>query len=89
MSTALASSTTGAVNVQLTGAAAGNYVFIDSSNTDNEVTLGKGVATQTIDIGPALDVDGAAGGLVASGSAIVANFDRLGVQVTLSGQNAA
>ncbi len=88
-STALDSPTTGLINVQLTGAEAGTYVFEDSSNSDNQITLGNGVVTQTIDIGPALDVDGAAGGVVASGSAIVANFDRLGVQLTLSGQKNA
>ncbi|HAA78398.1 TPA: flagellin [Candidatus Latescibacteria bacterium] len=87
-STALASDTTGIVDVSITGAEAGNYVFIDSDNSDNQITLGNGVATQTIDIGPALDTDGAAGGVVATGSAIVANFDRLGIQLTLSGQRA-
>ncbi|MBS11734.1 MAG: flagellin [Gemmatimonadetes bacterium] len=87
-STALASDTTGIVDVSITGAEAGNYVFIDSDNSDNQITLGNGVATQTIDIGPALDTDDAAGGVVATGSAIVANFDRLGIQLTLSGQRA-
>jgi flagellin len=84
-STALASGTTGIVDVSITGADSGNYVFIDSVNNDNEITLGNGVATQTIDIGPALDTDGATGGVVATGSAIIANFDRLGIQLTLSG----
>ena len=87
-STALASGTTGIVDVSITGADAGNYVFIDDVNNDNQITLGNGVATQTIDIGPALDADGAAAGVVATGSAIVANFDRLGLQLTLSGQRA-
>lgn len=85
-STALASATTGIIDVSITGAESGNYVFIDSASDDNQITLGNGVATQTIDIGPALDTDGAAGGVVATGSAIVANFDRLGIQLTLSGQ---
>jgi flagellin len=85
-STALASATTGIIDVSITGADSGNYVFIDSVTDDNQITLGNGVATQTIDIGPALDTDGAAGGIVATGSAIVANFDRLGIQLTLSGQ---
>ena len=87
-SSALASATTGVIDVSITGADAGNYVFIDNVATDNQITLGNGVATQTIDIGSALDTDSAAGGLgvVATGSAIVANFDRLGVQLTLSGQ---
>jgi flagellin len=85
-STALASATTGIVDVSITGADSGNYVFIDTSNSDNQITLGNGVVTQTIDIGPALDTDGAAGGIVATGSSIIANFDRLGIQLTLSGQ---
>ena len=89
VSTALASTTTGVVNVQLTGAASGTYRFIDDSNTDRQITLGNGVATQTIDIGPALDADGAAAGVVATGSTIAANFDRLGVQLTLTGQKPA
>ncbi len=89
VSTALASSITGVIAVSLSSAAAGNYTFIDTDPTDNEITLGNGVATQTIDIGPALDTDAAAGGVVASGSSIVANFDRLGVTLTLSGNKAA
>lgn len=86
-STALASTTTGVVNVQMSGAAAGTYVFVDAA-ADREITLGNGVATQTIDIGPALDAD-TAGAVVATGSSIVANFDRLGIQLTLSGQKVA
>ena len=87
VSTSLASTTTGVTNVQNSGAAAGTYLFADTAG-DNQITLGNGVATQTIDIGPALDADGV-GGVVATGSAIVANFDRLGIQLTLSGQKAA
>jgi len=87
-STALASGTTGVANVQLSGVRAGSYVFVDSGTNDNQITLGNGVATQTVDLGPSLDLD-AAGGVVATGSAIVANFDRLGIQLTLSGQKPA
>jgi flagellin len=83
-STALQSTTTGVVDVKVTGADAGNYIFIDTDPTDNQITLGNGVATQTIDIGPALDNDGV-GGVVATGSSIIANFDSLGVLITLSG----
>ena len=89
VSTALASGTTGVANVQLSGAAAGTYVFIDSGS-DNQLTLGNGMTTQTINMGPALDFDGAASpGVVATGSTVVANFDRLGISLTLSGQKAA
>ncbi|HCR19378.1 MAG TPA: flagellin [Candidatus Latescibacteria bacterium] len=82
-SDALASATTGAVAVQISGAAAGTYTFTD--DVANEITLGNGIATQTIDIGAALDLDDV-GGVVATGSSIVANFDRLGIQLTLTGQ---
>lgn len=84
VSTALASPTTGVVGTAISGATAGTYLFADAAG-DREITLGNGVATQTIDIGSALDVDDA-GGVVATGSSIIANFDRLGVQLTLSGQ---
>ena len=86
VSTALASATTGVIDVQITGAASGTYTFIDTDNTDNQITLGNGITTQTIDIGPYLDTDDSAGAIVATGSSIIANFDRLGVQLTLSGQ---
>ncbi len=89
VSTALASVTTGVIDASITGASAGTYVFIDADNTDSQITLGNGVATQTIDIGPALDTDAATGGVVATGSSIVANFDRLGIQLTLTGQRNA
>jgi len=68
-------------NLTISGAAAGTYTFIDAAG-DSEITLGNGVATQTISIGTILD-----GSAVATGSQVVANFDRLGVQVTLSGPN--
>ncbi len=87
-STALASATTGIVDATLSGAIAGTYTFIDNSSTDNEITLGNGITTQTIDLGTSLDND-ALGGVVATGSSIVANFDRLGIQLTLSGQRNA
>jgi len=88
-STALASATMGVANVQVSGAQSGNYVFIDSGTNDNQITLGNGVATQTIDIGSALDIDGAGSGVVATSSAIVANYDRLGIRLTLWGQKVA
>jgi flagellin len=89
VSTSLASATTGVVNVQISGASAAGYSFIDT-NSDNQITLGNGVATQTIDIGTALDSDGAASaGVVATGSSVIANFDRIGVQLTLAGNRPA
>ena len=79
-STALtASNNTGVTGIAVSGAAAGTYVFADSGS-DSEITLGNGTVTQTIRIATMLD-----GTDVATGSQIVANFDRLGVQVTLAG----
>lgn len=87
VSTALASTTTGVVGIQVSGAAAGAYVFQDDVS-ENEITLGNGVVTQTIRTGRALDQD-AAGSVVATGGAAVFSFDRLGIQVSLSGQRNA
>ena len=71
------------------GATAGTYVFTDSSTTDNQVTLAIDLPDgtrleQSIDMGAALDTDNGKN-LVATGTTFVANFDRLGVQVILSG----
>ena len=87
VSTALASQTTGVVGVGIAGATSGTYVFSDAGG-DNEITLGNGVSTQTIRSGGFLNQDGA-GGVVTTGSSVTANFDRLGIQLTLSGQKSA
>ena len=80
-STALtASATNGVTNVKISGASTGTYTFEDASATDSEVTLGNGVVSQTINIGQILD-----GSAVATGTTVVANFDRMGIQVTLAG----
>ena len=50
-------------------------------NTHGEITLGNGTVTQTIDLNTMLDGDD-----VAVETTIVANFDRLGIQVTLAGE---
>jgi len=82
-STALtASTTTGVTDVRISGAGSGTYTFVDSSATDSQITLGNGVVTQTISLGTLLDGD-----MVATGTQVVANFDRLGVQLTLAGPN--
>lgn len=81
-STALTTSnTTGVTDVKISGASTGTYTF-DDSTTDGEVTLGNGNVTQTIRIATLLD-----GADVATGTTVVANFDRLGIQVTLAGAN--
>jgi len=72
------SNTTGVTDVRISGAEAGEYEFVAAE--DGEVTLGNGSVTQTIRLATQLDGDD-----VATGTQIVANFDRLGVQVTLAG----
>ena len=70
---------TGVRFVKLTGASEGTYTFLDGGN-DNEITLGNGTVTQTINLG-SRTVDGQ----IAAGTTQVANFDRLGIEVTLAG----
>jgi len=73
---------TGARYVKLTGAPEGTYTFIDRSD-DNEITLGNGVITQTVNLG-SRTVDGQ----VAEGTTQSVNFDKLGIEVILSGEGA-
>jgi flagellin len=81
-STALtASDTSGVTEINVSGAQTGTYTFEDAG-TDGAITLGNGVVSQTISIGTILDVD-----VIATGTQFVANFDRLGIQVTLAGAN--
>ncbi len=79
-STAIAASnSTGITNVAISGAPAGTFTFVDAVS-DGDLTLGNGSISQTISLGTVLD-----GNVVATGTQIVANFDRLGIQVTLAG----
>jgi flagellin len=78
--TVTASGTSGVIDVKISGASTGTYTFADSGS-DSEITLGNGVVTQTINIGQILDSNLA----VATGTTVVANFDRLGINVTLAG----
>ncbi len=81
-STALTTSNdTGVSSIKISGASTGTYTFGDTAG-DSEITLGNGTVTQTIRIATMLD-----GSDVATGTTTVANFDRLGVQVTLAGAN--
>ena len=73
------SNLTGVNRISLSGAPAGTFTFTDSAG-DNQVTLSNGTLSQTLSMGTILD-----GGSVATGTRIVANFDRLGIQVTLAG----
>jgi flagellin len=77
--TLTASSTSGVTELRISGAQSGTYTFEDAG-ADSQITLGNGVVSQTISMGTILD-----GSSVATGTQIVANFDRLGVQVTLAG----
>lgn len=73
----------GVFRVRVSGAQDGAYTFVDSAG-DHTLTLGNGVVTQTIDLGVVLDGD-----QVATGTVTTANFDRLGVQVELAGDQVA
>ena len=73
---------TGVTGVTLSGSASGTFSFVDALDDDNQITLGNGIVTQTIDIGSVLDNDDI-GGVVATGTTAVANFDRVGVILTL------
>ena len=75
------SNTTGVKDVSLAAADVGTYSFVDT--VSGELTLGNGVVTQTVKTGVLLD-----GSKVKSGTIAVANFDRLGIQVSLSGVGA-
>ncbi len=77
ISTALDSTTTGLTSTQISGAQAGTYTFVDTGS-DNDLTLGNGTVTQTINIGTILDGD-----TVATGTTALANFDRLGIVLNL------
>ena len=88
LSTALAGFA-GATEVGVSGAVPGTYVFTDTSSQDNQITLSVTLddgttLSQSIDVGSALDRDNGQN-LVATGTTFLANFDRLGVQVTLVG----
>ena len=73
------SNLTGVNRISLSGAPAGTFTFTDSAG-DNQVTLSNGTLSQTLSMGTILD-----GGSVATGTQVVANFDRVGIQVTLAG----
>ena len=84
LSTAVtASNTSGVKGVLLSSADAGTYTFEDTAG-DSQLTLGNGTVTQTINVAMKLD-----SGSVATGATVVANFDRLGIQVSLAGSGAS
>jgi flagellin len=73
----------GIFHIKVSGAQDGTYTFVDGGG-DHTLTLSNGVVTQTIDLGVVLDGD-----RVAAGTVTMANFDRLGVQVELAGDQVA
>ena len=77
-----ASNDTGVTDARLSGAQTGTYTFEEDGDEEGYVTLGNGVVTQTISLNTLLD-----GTKVATGTQIVANFDRLGVELTLAGED--
>ncbi len=82
LSTALdANGDTGVRRVNVSGTDSGTYTFVDTGN-DNEITLGNGTVTQTVSLGSILDGD-----QVADGTTVVVNFDSLGVEMVLAGND--
>ncbi len=83
LSTAIANRTdTGLEYADISGAAAGVYTFTDDP-TDGTLTLGNGVVTQSVALGPWVD-----DGTLAAGTTHVVNFDSLGISVELAGRGA-
>jgi len=70
---------TGVQRVALSSADSGTYTFLDDSG-DAALTLGNGVTTQTVHLGTLLNR-----GEVTDGTAVMVNFDQLGVEVYLAG----
>ena len=84
LSTALVDTAdTGVARVFVSGSPGGTYTFLDTAG-DGLITLGNGVVSQTISMTTQLDT----GLNVATGTTAIANFDRLGIQVTLAGDGA-
>lgn len=80
-STALASaSETGITDILVSDATTGVYTFVDSPD-DGLLTLGDGVHTQSVEIHRGLDENGE----MPDGEFQKIRFDRLGVEVTLTG----
>ena len=81
----------GVREIGISGALPGTYEFSDEDTDDGQITLSVTLPDgtelkQSIDMGTSLDRDNDQN-VVATGTTWVANFDRLGVQVTLIGPN--
>ena len=93
ISTALAGFS-GVSEIGISGAVPGTYVFADTNQDDNQITLSIDRADgtrveQSIDMGSGLDRSSTGENLVATGTTFTANFDRLGVQIVLVGPETA
>ena len=73
---------TGLTDILVSDATVGTYTFVDTPG-DGFVTLGNGVQTQTVAVSSFLGQDGSLG----EGEFHKVRFDRLGVEVTLTGEN--
>ena len=80
-STALTdAATTGVTEISVSAVSEGTYNMTD--NSDGTLSIGNGVVSQTIDFNAVLD-----GNQVASGTTAVVNFDRLGISITVAGND--
>lgn len=80
-STALTdAATTGVTEISVSGVSEGTYTMAD--NSDGTLSLGNGIVSQTIDFNAVLDSN-----QVASGTTAVINFDRLGISITVAGND--
>ena len=75
-------STTGLSDIRINEATPGTYSFVDEPG-DGLLTLGNGVQTQTVNIAEMLQEDGSVGDT----EFFPVIFDRLGVRVSLTGDN--
>ena len=80
-STALTdAATTGVVRISISGVSDGTYTMTD--NADGTLSIGNNTVSQTLNLNTVLD-----GNQVATGSTAVLNFDRLGISMTVAGND--
>jgi len=80
-STALTdAATTGVVGISISGVSDGTYTMTD--NADGTLSIGNNTVSQTLNLNTVLD-----GNQVATGSTAVLNFDRLGISMTVAGND--
>ena len=80
-STALTdAATTGVMGISISGVSDGTYTMTD--NADGTLSIGNNTVSQTLNLNTVLD-----GNQVATGSTAVLNFDRLGISMTVAGND--